>query len=73
MGSSPSRVKLKTLKLVFVVSLLGTHHKGLRAKTGCLGIRIIYPSETTCLPADNCFSVLACSCHDIGFINGVKQ
>ena len=30
-----------------------------RSKTGCLGIRIMCPSGTTCLPADCCFSELA--------------
>jgi hypothetical protein len=29
------------IKLVFVASLLSTHHQGERAKTSCLGIRII--------------------------------
>jgi hypothetical protein len=34
-GSSPGRVKLKTIRLVCVaVSPLSSHHKGVRAKTG---------------------------------------
>jgi hypothetical protein len=45
--------------LVFVASPLNTQHEGERAKTGWLGIRIMCPSETTCLPADCCFSELA--------------
>jgi hypothetical protein len=38
---------------------LNTQHSGVRTKTGLLGIRIIYPSGTTCLPAECCFSELA--------------
>ena len=34
-------------KLVFVASPLNTHHQGVRAKTGWLGIRIMCPSEAT--------------------------
>jgi hypothetical protein len=41
-----------TLKLVFVASLLSTQHKGERAKTGWLGIRIMCPSGATCLSAE---------------------
>ena len=59
MGSSPDRVKSKTIKLVFVASLLSTQHLGERAKTGWFGIRIMYPSGVTCLSADCCFSELA--------------
>jgi hypothetical protein len=33
-GSSPERVKPKTVKLVFVASPLNLKHQGLRAKTG---------------------------------------
>ena len=33
-------------------------HQGVRAKTGCLGIRIVCPSGAPCLPADCCFSDL---------------
>jgi hypothetical protein len=36
--------------------LLSTHHLRKNAKTGWLGIRIIYASGATCLPADCCFS-----------------
>ena len=32
MGSSPDQVKPKTIKLVFVVSMLSTQHLGERAK-----------------------------------------
>ena len=56
---APAQVKTKTIKLVFVVSLLSTQHLGVRAKTGELGIRIICQSGATCLPADCCFSELA--------------
>ena len=48
----------KTIKLVFVASPLSTQHKGERAKTGWLGIRIMCPSGALCLPADSCFSEL---------------
>jgi hypothetical protein len=54
-----SWVKPKTIKLVFVASLLSTQHKGERAKTASLGIRMMYPSGTTCLSVDYCFSELA--------------
>jgi len=57
-GSSPGRVKLKTIKLVFVASLLSTQHQGERAKTGWLGIWIICQGGASCLPADCCFSEL---------------
>ena len=59
MGSSPDRVKPKTLKLVFVASPLSTQHEGERAKPGWLGIRIMCPSGATSLRADCCFSELA--------------
>jgi hypothetical protein len=59
-GLAPrGRVKPKNMKLVFVASQLNTQHKGERAKTGWLGIRIMRPSEATRLPADCCFSELA--------------
>jgi hypothetical protein len=58
-GSSPGRVIPKTIKLVFVASPLSTQHKGERAKTGWLRIRIICPSGATCIPTDCCFSDLA--------------
>ena len=51
--------KPKTIKLVFVASLLSTQHYGERAKTGWLGIRIMYQSGATCLSEDCCFSELA--------------
>ena len=54
MGSSPDRVKQKTMKLVFVASLLSTQHYRERAKTSWLRIRIMLPSRATCLSAD-CF------------------
>ena len=57
-GSSPGRVKPKTMKLIYVGSSLSTQHYGERAKTGWLGIRIMCPSGTICLPADCCFSEL---------------
>jgi hypothetical protein len=47
-GSSPGRVKPKTVKLVFASSPLSTQQLGERAKTGWLGIRIMYPSGVTC-------------------------
>jgi hypothetical protein len=59
LGSSPGRVKPKTLKLVFVASTLSTQHLGERAKTVWFGIRIMCLSGATCLPADCCFSELA--------------
>ena len=58
-GFEPGRIEPKTVKLVFVASLLSTQHYGERAKTGWLGIRIVCPSGMTCLPADCCFSELA--------------
>ena len=59
MGSSPGRIKPKTLKLVFIASPLSMQHRGERATTGRLGIRIMCLSGATCLPADCCFSELA--------------
>jgi hypothetical protein len=50
-GSSPGQFKPKTMKLVFVVSPLRTQHLGERAKTGYLGIMIMW---ATCLSADCC-------------------
>ena len=58
MGSSPGRVKPKTIKLVFVASPLSTQHSGETAKTGLLSIRIMCQSGATSLPADCCFSEL---------------
>ena len=57
-GSSPGRVKQKTIKLVFVASPLSTQHQGVREKTGWLGIRIMCASGATCLLAECCFSDL---------------
>ena len=59
MGSSPGRVTPKTIKLVFVDSPLSTQHKGKRAKPGWLGVRIMCPIGSTCLPVEGCFSELA--------------
>ena len=53
------RVKSKTIKLAFVASLLSTQHKGERAQTGWLGIKIMCPYGATCLSTDCCFSELA--------------
>ena len=53
------RVKLKTIKLVSVASLLSTQHLGERAKTGWLRIRIMCPNGATCIFADCYFSELA--------------
>jgi hypothetical protein len=38
---------------------LWSMYKWVRVKTGCLRIRIMYPSGVTCLSADCCFSELA--------------
>ena len=58
-GFEPQSGQTKDYKLVFVVSPLNTQHKGARAKTGWLGIRIMCQSGATCLPADCCYSELA--------------
>ena len=58
-GSSSSRVKPKTVKLVFAAPPLRTNHLGVEAKTGWIRIRIMCPSEVRCPPADCCFSELA--------------
>ena len=55
-GSSPDRVKSKTIKLVFVPSPLSMQHKGERGNTGWLGMIIMCQSGVTCLSADCCFS-----------------
>ena len=52
-------MKSKTLKLEHAVSPLFTQYYRVRAKTGWLGIRIIFLSGTTCLLVDCCFSELA--------------
>ena len=49
-------IKPKTIKLVFVASLLSTQHQGVRAMTGWLEIRIMCLCGATCL---------SCSLHDI--------
>ena len=46
----------KTIKLVFAAKHAALRRK---SKTGRLGIRIMWPSGATCLPADCCFSELA--------------
>ena len=51
--------KPKTMTLVSVASPLSTQHKGERAKTGWLWIRIMFQSGATCLLIDCCFSELA--------------
>jgi hypothetical protein len=44
-GSTPCRVDVNTIKLAFAVLLLNMQYfKGVRAKTGWLGIRIMCPS-----------------------------
>jgi len=58
-GSSSGQVKLNNIKLVFVVACLSMQHKGERAKTSWLRIRIICPNGASCLPVDCCFSALA--------------
>jgi len=68
-GSSPDRVKPKTVKLVhcvFVASALSTHHFEERAKIGWLGIRIMCPIWAMCLSADCCFSELAHKTKHVG-------
>ena len=51
-GLIPSRVKPKTLKLVFAASLLSTQQLGLRAETGSPQVRIMCLGTVACLPAD---------------------
>jgi hypothetical protein len=59
-GSSLNRVKPKTInKLICVASALSTQHEGERAKTGCLGIRIMCSSGATGLSMDCSFNQLA--------------
>ena len=52
-------IKPKTIKLVFVASLLSMQHTGERAKTCCLLITIKCPTGVTCLFTNCCFSELA--------------
>ena len=56
-GSSPSRVKLMTMKLVFAAIPLNMQYFGVRAKTG-IRFGIMFLNGATCLPAD-CFCELA--------------
>ena len=58
-GFKPGWVKPKTIKLVFVASPLSMQHKGERAKTVWLEIRIMCLTGTTCLSVVCCFSELA--------------
>ena len=58
-GSSLYRVKPRTVRLVFAAIPLCTQHKGVRTKTGWLGIGIICLSGATFLPASCCFSQLS--------------
>ena len=51
-ASSRLGIKPKTIKLVFVASLLRTQHYGVRANTLWLTIRIKYLSVETCLPTE---------------------
>jgi hypothetical protein len=51
-GSSPDRVKPKTIQLVFVASPLITQHYGDRADNGWPEVKIMCPSGATCLSAD---------------------
>jgi hypothetical protein len=52
MGLSPDRIKPKTIKFVFVVSLQSTQQQRERANAGLIGIRVMCPSGATCLLAD---------------------
>ena len=56
---NPGQIKLKTIKMVFVDSLLSMLHDREKAKTDWLVIVIICLSGRTCLPKDCCFSELA--------------
>ena len=49
----------RLIELIFVASPLSSHHYGVRAKIDWLGIRIMCPSEATCLPADCCLNELS--------------
>ena len=61
LGSSPSRVKLKTIRQVFADSPLSIQHKGVRTKTGWLRIWIM--CQETCLSMNCCFSGQALKIH----------
>jgi hypothetical protein len=54
-GFNPKSGQTKNYEIV--VSPLTTHHDGVSAKTGWLGIRITCPSGAACLHAGCCFSV----------------
>ena len=56
---NPGQVKPKTIKLVFGPFPLSTQHKEHRAKTGWIGIWIIWLSGGTCLSVNYCFCELA--------------
>ena len=56
-GSILSRVKPKTIKLVFAASPLSTPHLGVRAKTGHSIVRTMYLGKVACLPEDCGFFV----------------
>ena len=56
-GFEPRSDQTNAIKLILVASPLSAQHKGERANTSWLGIRIMCPSGATCLPA--CFSELA--------------
>ena len=58
-GFKPWSVKPKTIKLVFVFSLLNMQHQGEKAHTGWLVIRKMCLCGAICLPLDCCFSELA--------------
>ena len=58
-GSSPNRVKLKAIKLVFVASPLSTQHLSRKSKDWWLGMRIVCLSGATSLSADCWFNELA--------------
>ena len=55
----PSRLKPKTIKLVFDAFSLSAQLSGVRTKINWLEIGIIWPSGVTNLPTDCCFSYLA--------------
>ena len=55
MGLSPDRIKPKTIKFVFVVSLQSTQQYRERANAGLIGIRVMCPSGATCLLSDCCY------------------
>ena len=56
-GSEPRSGQTKDYKIG--ICCFTAKYAALRRKTGLLGIIIMCPSGTTCLPADGCFSELA--------------